>query len=177
MVRNGVSAGLAVAAVLVVGALLGRAPLPPASAQEARTRQVVSMEDAFAFSAVVRPGETVLFERPPADSVFLVTDVLVQNQPVGGVLANTESLSLADKSLVTVGSATRVGVFLDQRRLGGGLTLRVSGRDLEQVHFESGFVPVDRTERTGDQLAVFNSADASAVAFVQIYGRVLPTTP
>jgi hypothetical protein len=177
MVRRGVSAGLAVAAVLVVGALLGRVPLRPAVAQEARTRQVFAMEDAFSFSAIVQPGGAVLFDRPPAGGVFLVTDVLVQNLPVGGGLANTESLSLADKSLITVGSATRVGVFLDQRRLGGGLTLRVSGRDLEKVHLESGFVPVDRTESGGDRLALFNSGDASAAAFVQIYGRVIPITP
>jgi hypothetical protein len=174
MVRRGVSVGLSVAAVLAIGALLGRAPLMPAAAQEARTRQVVSMEDAFSFSAIVAPGAIVLLDQPPEGSVFLVTDVLVQNVPIGGGLANTESLSLADKSLVTVGSATRVGVFLDQRRQGGGLTVRVSGRDMERVHLESGFVPVDRTESTGEKLAVFNSADASAAAFVQIYGQVIP---
>lgn len=177
MVRRGVSVGLSVAAVLAIGAMLGRAPLSPAAAQEPRTRQIVAMEDAFSFSAIVPPGGTVLLDRPPEGSVFLVTDVLVQNVPIGGGLANTESLSLADKSLITVGSATRVGVFLDQRRLGGGLTVRVSGRDLERIHLESGFVPVDRTESTGERLAIFNSPDASAAAFVQVYGQLIDGAP
>jgi hypothetical protein len=177
MVRRAVSIGLAVAAVLVVGALLGRAPILPAAAQEARTRQVLSSEDAFSFSAVVPPGGVVAFERPPAGTLFLVKDVIVQNLPIGGSLANTESLSLADKSIVTVGPETRQAIYVDRRRLGGVLTLRVSGRDLEKIQLESGFVPADRSLDVGDRLVASNSADATAAAFVQIYGQLIPITP
>lgn len=175
MVHRGAAVGLGVAA-LVAGALLGRAPvLPPAGAQSPGTRQLATVEETFAFSATVPPGGSVLFDRPPAGLAFLVTDVLVQNVPVGGNLADTVSLSQADKSLVTVGSATRQGTLLDRRRLGGGLLLRVSGKELHQVHLESGFVPVSAT--TGDvaeRLLVTNSGQASATAFVQIYGRLIP---
>jgi hypothetical protein len=178
MVRNGVAVGLSVAAALTLGALLGRTPvIPPAAAQTPTIRQVDTAVETFAFSATVPPGGTVVFDRAPDGLALLVTDVLVQNVPVGGTLADTPSLSLADKTLVMIGTATRQGIRLAPRNLGAGLIVRTSGKELERVHLTTGFVPV--ATPTGDvreRLTVFNSGESSATAFVQIYGRLIAAT-
>jgi hypothetical protein len=190
MSRKVIAAAVGLAVALVLGVRGGWAPLiTPAGADPPRTRQTVLEDETFSYTAVVAPGGVVLLDRPPAGSTFLVTDVLVQNQPVGGDLAFPESLNTADRSIVTIGAATRRGPTLDSRSFTASFQVRVSGIDLEQVHLNSGFRPLIQrvffasefqprnVVTIGDTLAVFNSDRSSAVAFVQIFGRLVPTGP
>jgi hypothetical protein len=190
MLRKGIVAAIGVAAVLVLGVRGSWAPLiTPAGADPPGTRQTLVEDETFSYTAVVPPGGVILLDRPPAGSTFLVTDVLVQNQPIGGDLTNSESIDIANRSIVAIGAATRRGPTLDRRTFSTSFQVRVSGRDVESIHLTSGFRPLVQpvffasefqprsTPPFGDTLAVFNSDRASAVAFVQIFGRLVPTGP
>jgi hypothetical protein len=190
MLRKGIAAAVGLAAVLAWAARGSWAPLvTPAGADPPRTRQTVLEDQTFSYTAVVPPGAVILLDRPPAGSTFLITDVLVQNQPVGGDLTDTLSVNTADKSVVSIGAATRRGPTLDRRTFSTSFQVRASGLDLEQVHLTSGFTPLMPTvpfaaefrpritPTVGDTLAVFNSDRASAVAVVQLYGRLVPIGP
>jgi hypothetical protein len=190
MLRKGIATAVGMAAVLAWAVRGSWAPLiMPAGADPPRTRQTLAEDQTFSFTAVVPPGGVILLDRPPAGSTFLITDVLVQNQPVGGDLNDTLSVNTADDSVVSIGSATRHGVTLDPRTFSTSFQVRVSGLDLEKVHLVSGFTPLVPsvpfaaefrpriTPMIGDTLAVFNSDRASAVAFVQLFGHLVPTGP
>jgi hypothetical protein len=190
MLRKGIAVAVGMAAVLAWAVRGSWAPLiTPAGAAPPRTQQTLLEDETFSFTAVVPPGGVILLDRPPAGSTFLVTDVLVQNQPVGGDLTDTLSVNTADKSVVAIGSATQRGPALDRRTFSTSFQIRVSGLDLEQVHLATGFTPLvptvpfaaefrpRNTPTVGDTLAVFNSDRASVVAFVQLYGHLVPTGP
>jgi hypothetical protein len=190
MLRKGIGAAIGVAALLVWGVRGSWAPLiAPAGADPPHIRQTPAADQPFTYTAIVPPGVIVLLDRPAPGTTFLVTDVLVQNQPIGGDLANSESIDISDRSIVAIGAATRRGTTLDPRSFTTSFQVRVSGRDVEQVHLTSGFRPLvqpvfftaEFRPRTappfGDTLAVFNSDRASAVAFVQIYGRLVAAGP
>jgi hypothetical protein len=190
MLRKVSAAAFVVAVALAFGVRGGWAPLiTPAGADPPRTRQTPAEGAPFYFTAVVAPGAVVLLDRAPTGMTFLVTDVLVQNQPIGGDLTDSLSVDISDKSIVAVGAATRRGPTLDPRSFITSFQVRVSGRDVQQVHLTTGFLPLvmqrftaaefqPRTPPTiGDTLAVFNSDRASAVAYVQLYGRLVSTGP
>jgi hypothetical protein len=190
MLRKGIATAVGLAAVLAWAVRGSWAPLiMPAGADPPRTRQTLAEDQTFSFTAVVPPGGVILLDRPPAGSTFLITDVLVQNQPVGGDLTDSLSLDISDKSIVAVGGATRRGPTVDPRTFVNRFQVRVSGRDVAQFHLTTGFMPLavpafftpefqPRTVVTpADTLAVFNSDRASAVAFVQLYGRLVATVP
>ena len=125
MVRKAVAAGLGLAAILLLGARTGWAPfVAPAGADPVRTRQATADDASFAFTAVVPPGAVVLLDRPPAGSTFLVTDVLVQNLPVGGDLADLSPLGAAERSAVAIGAATSRTTRLDRRSAAATLQVR-----------------------------------------------------
>jgi hypothetical protein len=178
MVRKGVAAGLIVAAVLALGAFLGRTPfLKPAAAQAPRTRQVTSAGEAFSFMARVPPGGTFQFNPAPAGQVYLITDVLVQNIPLRGDLMDVDDVNLIQRSFVTVGTSVRLISAFDRLPVGGGVQVFVLGSKLEQIHLENGFVPEDNPTVSSERLGIFNDARSTAVAFVQIYGRLIPIAP
>jgi hypothetical protein len=190
MLRKGSAAAVVVAMALAFGVRSGWAPLiSPAGADPPRIRQTPAEGTPFYYTVVVPPGAVVLLDRPPTGLTFLVTDVLVQNQPIGGDLADSLSLDISDKSVVAVGGATRRGPTVDPRTFVTRFQVRVSGRDVAQFHLTTGFMPLavpafftpEFQPRTvlppADTLAVFNSDRASAVAFVQLYGRLVATVP